>query len=126
MITLITKPNEIVPNAVEDCIYYLMNAGNYRNSSGMPASIEFCNFGITQANDDTLIINGQTFTVDDSTPFTHNTWDGTEANAEQQMLNLYNMLMANYHFTDYLITHYENGGAWCVKIEANVYGVIDP
>ena len=127
MITVIREPNLEVVNPVENCIDFSLLTDEYIVAEGVNAMMIFrFNATSTQEDGDSIIINGQTFTVDGSlTESTSTSYNGTSANPQTNSIAFAEMLRLNIAFCEYSIETSQIGGFFVVILEANCFGLQD-
>lgn len=118
MLTLMQMPRLWVANPIGRPMRFLIQTDDHVVSDGAKAtfSIEFQSGG--GVNGDTIVIMDRTFTVDNSVPYTYNTFkaNGTILQCAQ---NLMGAIQSNYWFQDFQVYLTSPGGVnWVVNAVA--------
>lgn len=123
--TLMQMPRLWVPNPIGRPMQFMIHTDDHITSPGAKASftIEFSSGG--GVNGETITIMDRVFTVDNSTPYTYNTFkaDGTILQCAQ---NLMGAMQSNYWFADFQFYLSSPGGVnWIINAQAMTAGELD-
>ncbi len=115
MLTVQSEPSNLCPNTKDRPIQWLITTDEHIISGGSFASFQVQIDVTGGPNDEDLILAGVTFSTDNSTPYTFNTFDPT-GTSQQVAQNLADAIQANSVFQEYQVFLTSiGGGIWVVN-----------
>lgn len=127
-VQIVSEPDLICPNPVENkfCVCFQPDDAVSQIGTKAAALLAADTGFVSNVNGEKIFILGQEFTVSDATPFSYNTFDGTDPVLFQtNAFNLYSAIKQNHFFKDYDVYFISGATFFVIVIENCETGPIE-